>query len=147
MIQNNHIDAIEAPKAGSVGIVVLQDDAQQSPLTYIKGNSVRGFLVDMRVQAMSTNPQVKPVFLVKNNYFGGRFEREEGNTQSSVVILEDNFSSKTGGNFPAQIPEEGKWEKGQIVYFDNPQPGSYVGAVCIAKGTPGVWKLFGKIEE
>ena len=41
-------------------------------------------------------------------------------------------------------------EKGEIIYNNNPTPGSYIGAVCVtasAPGTPAVWKKFGLIES
>lgn len=147
MIQNNHITAIDRAAGASIGILAVQDDSVYNAPTYIKNNSVRGFAVDIKTLANSTNPQVKPFFLVKGNHFGGIFLREEGHTQSSVVMLEDNHAVLTGGNFPSAIPTDGKWEKGQIIYFDQPKPGEYVGAVCIAKGSPGIWKLFGQIEQ
>lgn len=147
MIQNNHITAADGTSGASVGILAVQDDAAYSAPSYLRNNSVRGFPVSIQTLANSTNPQVKPFFLIKGNYFGGIFLREEGHTQSSVVTLEENHSVQTGGHFPSTIPTEGKWDKGQIIYFDQPKPGEYVGAVCIAKGSPGIWKLFGQIEE
>lgn len=146
MIQNNQIRSTDF-NSGSVGIYALQNDKETSVVTYIKGNSVSGMEVDIKTVANSESPIVKPVFLIKNNYFGNEsYVREEGNTQSSVVRLEDNYT-EGGLNFPSQIPTTGKWEKGQIIYFENDNQTGYIGAVCIAKGTPGIWKYFGKIEE
>lgn len=44
-------------------------------------------------------------------------------------------------------PSSGERRKGDVVYNTNPQPGAFVGWVCIESGNPGVWKGFGKIQE
>lgn len=46
----------------------------------------------------------------------------------------------------SDIPQTGLYNHGDIVWNNNPQPGSYMGWVCIRTGTPGMWKQFGKIE-
>ena len=43
------------------------------------------------------------------------------------------------------IPEHGNYQKGDIVYKTDPKEGSYIGWVCVAGGTPGLWKPFGMI--
>ncbi len=146
MIQNNQIREIDE-NPNTTGIYAHQNDSNISVVTYIKGNSVSGMNVDIKTVANSTNPLIKPMFLIKNNYLENEnYIREEGNTQSSVVRLEDNYT--TGGrNYPSQIPTMGKWEKGQIIYFNNDNQNGYIGAVCIAKGTPGIWKYFGEIAK
>lgn len=45
----------------------------------------------------------------------------------------------------AVAPTTGTWARGDVVFFTNPSPGGYVGAVCTAGGTPGTWKSFGEI--
>lgn len=147
MIQNNQITGIGMTAAESCGIHAIQSGSGISALTYIKGNTVSGMTVDIKTTAASEDPLVKPVFIIKNNCFGNRaYEREEGNTQSCTVRLEDNYTSG-GLNYPSQIPSSGKWEKGQIIYFNSDNETGYIGAVCIAKGTPGIWKYFGELEQ
>ena len=46
----------------------------------------------------------------------------------------------------SNIPQIGLYNQGDIVWNNNPQPGGYMGWVCIRTGTPGMWKEFGKIE-
>lgn len=46
----------------------------------------------------------------------------------------------------AAAPTTGDWTRGDIVYFTNPSAGGFVGAVCVASGTPGTWKSFGAIS-
>lgn len=42
-------------------------------------------------------------------------------------------------------PSFGTWKQGDIVWFQQPTAGGFVGAVCVADGTPGTWKTFGAI--
>lgn len=48
---------------------------------------------------------------------------------------------ETGG----EIPKTGNYQKGDIVWNDNPKPNTYIGWVCIISGTPGIWSPFGLI--
>ena len=43
------------------------------------------------------------------------------------------------------VPANGTYRKGDIVWNSNPKPTGYVGWVCIREGTPGEWKPFGQI--
>jgi len=147
ILQNNQIYALGGTAAKSCGIEVYQDDATNAPTSYLKGNSVTGFDVDIRTNAQNPNKDVKPVFILKNNnLMNANFERIEGSAQASVVRLEENFTAG-GLSYPNQVPTTGKWEKGQLIYFAQPTKEGYVGAVCVAKGTPGIWKYFGEIQK
>jgi hypothetical protein len=42
-------------------------------------------------------------------------------------------------------PSAGTWQVGEKVWHSAPAPGGNIGWVCVAAGTPGVWKDFGKI--
>jgi hypothetical protein len=42
-------------------------------------------------------------------------------------------------------PTYGNWQLGDIVWNSTPQSSSFIGWVCIASGTPGVWRPFGQI--
>lgn len=61
--------------------------------------------------------------------------------EGDVVI---NGKKQTHGD---QIPTEGTWTKGDIVWNIDPQETSYIGWVCVMTGTPGTWKPFGYIGE
>lgn len=43
-------------------------------------------------------------------------------------------------------PIAGSWRKGDIVYNENAQAGGFIGWVCVADGTPGEWRGFGRID-
>lgn len=47
------------------------------------------------------------------------------------------------GNEP---PQGGTFNEGDIMWNNNPQPGLFVGWVCIRAGNPGLWSGFGRIE-
>lgn len=42
-------------------------------------------------------------------------------------------------------PASGQYQKGDIVWNSNPKEDTFVGWICIAGGTPGTWRSFGKI--
>ncbi|MGG3625195.1 hypothetical protein ABES25_16765 [Bacillus gobiensis] len=44
-------------------------------------------------------------------------------------------------------PTVGTYRKGSIIYNSNPVPGGFLGWVCVAAGTPGIWRGFGLIEN
>jgi len=44
-------------------------------------------------------------------------------------------------------PSMGTWNKGDIVWNQNPALTGYIGWVCIRSGNPGEWKTFGQIHQ
>ena len=44
-------------------------------------------------------------------------------------------------------PNKGNYKRGDIVWNENPDAGTFVGWVCVVAGTPGIWKTFGAISE
>lgn len=63
--------------------------------------------------------------------------------QSAGAIKFANKKFEVGHNYPTQ----GTYRKGDIVWNDEPGPGTWVGWVCVIEGTPGVWKPFGQISK
>jgi hypothetical protein len=45
------------------------------------------------------------------------------------------------------IPTVGTYNRGDIVWNDEPNPNGWVGWICIVEGTPGEWKPFGQIAR
>lgn len=45
-----------------------------------------------------------------------------------------------------EAPSGGSFTLGDIVWNSNPQPGNFVGWVCVRAGNPGVWATFGEIR-
>jgi len=48
-----------------------------------------------------------------------------------------------GRRYGPAIPSTGKWSFGEILWNSNPTPGSPVGWMCTASGTPGSWQPIG----
>ncbi len=45
-----------------------------------------------------------------------------------------------------EIPNSGAYNKGDIVWNQEPTPSGFVGWICLRSGTPGEWKGFGQIS-
>jgi len=45
------------------------------------------------------------------------------------------------------IPTNGTYNKGDVVWSNDPKPTGYMGWVCVREGTPGMWKPFGQISS
>ena len=45
------------------------------------------------------------------------------------------------------IPRSGQYNKGDIIWNDDPKPSDYIGWVCITSGSPGSWLPFGNISN
>lgn len=64
------------------------------------------------------------------------------------VDLHVNGAIKFAGRLQSRgmgVPDGGSFNKGDIVWNDDPRLGSYVGWICIHAGSPGLWEPFGKI--
>lgn len=46
----------------------------------------------------------------------------------------------------SEPPQGGTYTDGDIMWNSNPQPGQFVGWVCVRAGNPGIWNGFGRIE-
>ena len=47
----------------------------------------------------------------------------------------------------SELPTQGNYNQGDILYSTTPVPGGWLGWVCVQGGNPGDWKAFGKIQE
>jgi len=46
----------------------------------------------------------------------------------------------------SEPPQGGAYNEGDITWNSDPQPGKFVGWVCVRAGNPGIWNGFGRIE-
>jgi hypothetical protein len=46
----------------------------------------------------------------------------------------------------SEAPTSGAFNEGDILWNNSPQPGRFIGWVCIRAGNPGLWSGFGRIE-
>ena len=64
-----------------------------------------------------------------------------------LVNTDIHISNRLKNNVYTQVPTQGYWEQGHILYGKNPLSGASVGIVCTQSGNPGVWKNFGSIAS
>lgn len=76
---------------------------------------------------------------------GNRGSREAAGSETGNCDQRDNSWNAFRGEAPA-APVVGSWERGTIFYNSAPAPGSPIGWVCTASGSPGSWSRFGLIE-
>ena len=78
----------------------------------------------------------------------------KGNLGIGVSNVPDDLSLETerpvkfqGKKFEVgnKIPTIGLYNKGDIVWDDDPKPNGTLGWICIRTGTPGEWRTFGSI--
>lgn len=71
------------------------------------------------------------------------------NNPDARVALDVNGSIKFNNTLhlkDTDAPTSGSFNQGDIVWNSQPQPGRFVGWVCLQSGTPGLWSGFGRIE-
>jgi hypothetical protein len=73
---------------------------------------------------------------LKNGFYFGR----AANGAPKIA----NRNRMDSGNAP---PIAGTWKRGDRVWNQLPSPGGFEGWICVASGTPGVWKGYGLIES
>ena len=79
----------------------------------------------------------------------GELSRLENNViRGSVVAnkIESSYIPNTKTIYDTSPPTEGTWEVGDKVWHSAPSPDGHVGWVCVAGGSPGTWKEFGRIS-
>ncbi len=78
-----------------------------------------------------------------------KLSRLENNViRGSVVAnkIESSYIPNTKTIYDTSPPTEGTWEVGDKVWHSAPSPDGHVGWVCVAGGSPGTWKEFGRIS-
>jgi hypothetical protein len=79
-----------------------------------------------------------------------------GRVGIGVTSVESDVSLSVSGPVKIQnkkfevasaVPESGTYNKGDIVWNENPTAGTNIGWVCVLSGTPGQWKPFGNISN
>lgn len=144
-----------APAANRVDVSGATEPKVSGANGYIDGN-VR--------QVVRTRNGARPAITAINTGVGAALEGRNTSSASNPSIVAAGPSGSSGVSIPAAgiwtmfggasqihwsmalIPTAGAWRRGDKVFFTNPSAGGYIGAVCVADGTPGTWKNFGAIQ-
>ncbi len=62
-------------------------------------------------------------------------------TANHVIDTHNSWNSQVGHG--SEIPTSGEHVKGDVVWNTSPEAGGAAGWVCVADGSPGIWKPFG----
>ena len=71
---------------------------------------------------------------------GVKYPQESLHVDGNIKFAERTFSSGE------QVPREGRWDTGSIVWNEKPNINQPVGWVCVRGGKPGTWRPFGIIS-
>ena len=79
--------------------------------------------------------------------FTGNIGIGVSNVPNDISIETDKSVKFQGKKFEVgnSIPTIGLYNKGDIVWDDNPKPNGTLGWICVRTGTPGEWRAFGDI--
>jgi len=65
--------------------------------------------------------------------------KEDLEVQGNIKFANKLFATGLGA------PTEGSYQKGDIIWNENPVINGYIGWVCISGGSPGLWQPFGLV--
>lgn len=84
----------------------------------------------------------------KARYFNAFDNNRDGMTDNGTGIIFDipNFPDVAIEFVGAAAPTTGQFAQGSKVWYPFPVGSDYVGAVCVASGSPGTWRKFGLIS-
>ena len=83
----------------------------------------------------------RPVNMNVNGQVGinVKYPQETLHIDGNIKFAERTFAAG------AQIPKEGRWDTGSVVWNEKPEMNQPVGWVCVKGGKPGAWRSFGLI--
>ena len=101
-------------------------------------------------------------FDIKSNALGRVYLGSDGN--AGIVFFLEDFNTTLKANQPwlpnglsignthsqtvgTAAPTTGTWDRGNIVWNEQPTSGQPIGWVCVEFGSPGTWKSFGTISN
>ena len=96
---------------------------------------------------LTVNGENKLVVQGEGTVFNGKVGIGVSNVSQGVDLETVNAVKFQGKKFEVGngIPTIGVYNKGDIVWNDNPVPNGNVGWICIRSGNPGEWRSFGMI--
>lgn len=94
------------------------------------------------IQLGNTNQYPSKIFVHGKVSIGAKTPDERVSLQVQGPIKFDDRIHQ----YNSAVPNNGSYNKGDIVWNTDPRPGSYVGWVCVSAGSPGMWLPFGEIK-
>ena len=127
----------------------------------VKGNDTGTMIVDgLKVQVASSSKAIYDfygngdIYVNGTNYVNNKVTKSPSWIASNIkrygndyLELKINGVKLLSGSSSPNSAVKTAYNKGDIIYNNNPSPGGYVGWICIASGTPGTWKGFGTISK
>ena len=123
--------------------VINENSLEVKDIFEIKRNGITDFKVGSSIVIGNASNVNRPVSIY-GSLAVGVAEPEEGTslTVEGPVKLDGKKFQVSN-----EIPKDGQYNKGDIVWNNNPTPGNYIGWVCVTPGTPGNWVAFGLIAS
>jgi hypothetical protein len=141
-------DAAVARRFSTSQIEIGKFIVDENQLTYekrftIKNSEVVDLEISDEIVIGNHENSSRPVSLYGNVSIG------ISSPQSGVKLTVDGPISFQRKKFETgnSIPISGSYNKGDIIWNDDPKPTSFIGWVCITPGTPGIWAPFGAISR
>lgn len=145
-----------------VGLVTKQISATTAPQHIYDGKGGAFTKVGLNGIKIGSDVVKTTAFDILSNW-QGRILMGSGGDAGIVFFLED-FNTTLKVNRPwfnngltmgmthyqtvgTAAPTTGTWDRGNIVWNENPASGQPIGWVCVGYGTPGTWKSFGTISD
>ncbi|MEF3313801.1 right-handed parallel beta-helix repeat-containing protein [Paenibacillus sp. GYB004] len=112
--------------------------------TIVSGNSIEAArqCIFLAVEASGSDVRITP-----DNVFSGAGEPVGNAGYARRLMTPEGLAKGATVSWADSVPAAGDWVRGSLVYKTDTSSSDYVGWVCVAGGTPGVWEPFGRIGE
>lgn len=93
-----------------------------------------------------SNSSLAPYVICQGTVFRNVTAKFSGGGSFSAGYDGRKFGNGNMEFHAAAIPTKGAFLAQDKLYYSNPLPGGWIGAVCVTSGSPGVWKQYGAVE-
>jgi hypothetical protein len=132
-IKNNRLFSTATLPAGSIGLFLVNDDGNSSPVYVVESNEFKNFTTDISLSLGGTNAGQGARVLLRNNRMASLSTIRSGG-YNSTLNMEGNKNS-VHANYPGAVPTEvSKWERGQQFLSSTPSAAGTIGWICTTAG-------------